>query len=345
MGRFGAALIEQAGAGSFRMRAELEPRSYLPYARHVSDTVIALDTRALMMSFRLSGASFETADIRDLNDLHAKLNSTWRNLADDRLAIWTHIVRRQDDGYPDGRFRSAFARDLDAKYRARIRDTRLFVNELYVTLVVHPARDVTDRAAALMRRLSAARKGGKEIDESLLKLLEDKGSDLLQYLGRYSPEPVGVYEHNGLMFSETAELLHLILTGRRQRVPLVQGHLGEATYTSRVIFGREALEIREPGTNRFGGIFGVKEYPASTKPGLWNGLLRAKFPLVATQSYSFMSKANARAIMVRKQNQMVQGGDGPPRRSWGSTWLWTISCPTASSWVSISSPSSSTGRT
>ena len=50
-----------------------------------------------MMSFQLDGASFETADVRDLNDWHAKLNSAWRNLANDRLAIWHHLVRRRHE--------------------------------------------------------------------------------------------------------------------------------------------------------------------------------------------------------------------------------------------------------
>ncbi|MFN4169707.1 MAG: cytochrome c oxidase subunit II transmembrane domain-containing protein, partial [Pannonibacter phragmitetus] len=44
----------------------------------------------------LDGIAFETADIGDLNDLHAKLNLTLRNLADDRLALWTHLIRRSD---------------------------------------------------------------------------------------------------------------------------------------------------------------------------------------------------------------------------------------------------------
>jgi type IV secretion system protein VirB4 len=99
---------------------ELEPRATLPYARHVTDQIVALDTGALMVSFRLDGASFETADVRDLNDWHGKLNGAWRNLASDRLAVWHHLVRRRDDAYPTGAFRSDFARDLDAAYRRRI---------------------------------------------------------------------------------------------------------------------------------------------------------------------------------------------------------------------------------
>ncbi len=281
----------------------------LPYARHVTDTIIALDTRALMMSFRLDGVSFETADTRDLNDWHAKLNGAWRNLADDRLAVWTHLVRRLDTGYPEGDFRSPFARRLDHAYRERISRTRLFVNELYVTLVLHPGFGASERLTGIVARLKRARKAGAEVQPEAIERLQEKGRDLEQYLARYGAQPLGLYERRGLAFSEPMELLHLLLTGRHQPMPLVSGHLGRAIYSSRVIVGRESLEIREPGEQRFAGMFGVKEYPATTRPGLWDELLKAKYPFVATQSFSFLSKPAAKAVMERRQNQMVRAGD------------------------------------
>ncbi|HEX5775489.1 MAG TPA: transporter, partial [Caulobacteraceae bacterium] len=302
-----ASLALQPRPANAVLAREIDPRAALPYARHITDHVVGLDTQALMLSFQLDGASFETADVRDLNDWHAKLNSAWRNLADDRLAVWHHLVRREHHGYPEGPFRSAFAADLDARYRARLGANRMFVNELYVTLVLHPGREAADRANAwLARSRKAAAPAG---EEEAVKRLEDAGRDLAQYLGRYGVRPLGLYEHDGLSFSEPMELLRLLLTGRQERVPLVRGHLGSAIYTARLIFGREAMEIRDAADARFAGIFGIKEYPAVTRPGLWNGLLSARFPFVVSQSFSFLSKAAARAVMERKQNQMLSARD------------------------------------
>lgn len=293
---------------------EVDPRDYLPYARHVTDRIVALDSRALMICYRLDGASFETADVQDINNWHGKLNLAWRNLASDKLAVWHHIIRREVDDYPDGRFRSDFARDLDAKYRARIAERQLFVNELYVTLVLHPGSDPAEKLSAFMDRLSAKRSANAEIDADAIAQLEEAGRDLEQYLERYGVRPLGLYEHptgrnQPLTFSEPLELLHQLLTGRAERFPLVAGHLGEALYTSRVIFGRETLEIRDAGDERFAAMFGIKEYPATTWPGQWNDLLRAKFAFVASQSLAFLSKAAARGVMERKQNLMVKAGD------------------------------------
>jgi len=238
-------------------RRELQPRPLLPYARHLTARVVQLDSGALMTGFRLAGASFETADVRDLNDAHSKLNGAWRNLACDRLAVWHHLVRREDDGYPTGPFRSAFAQDLDEAYRARIGGQKLFLTELYVTLVLHPGRDAADRAAALADRLRR-KPGAAAAQGEALRQLEEAARDLRQHLARYGPSPLELYQHEGLWFSQPLEMLRLILTGRPQRAPLVRGHLGEAIYSARVIFGREALEIRDAAAERFAGMFGVK---------------------------------------------------------------------------------------
>lgn len=287
------------------LKAEPLSHSYLPYSRHVDESVVALDTGALMVMFKVDGRSFETADVADVNQWHNKLNTVWRNLADERLAVWSHIVRREVDHYPEGDFSSAFARDLDSKYRARVTKTKLFVNDLFMTLVLHPGGGAQDKALKLLG-LSQERQVSEAEN---LKLLLTRAGELEQHLGSYGPQRLKTYEHKGLMFSAPMEALHLIMTGRSLRVPLVKGHLGNATYSSRVIFGRDALEIREPGASQFAGMLGIKEYPATTKPGLWNDLLKVNFPFVCSQSFTFMSKSAARSIMERKQNQMTQSKD------------------------------------
>ncbi|HEX7947252.1 MAG TPA: VirB4 family type IV secretion/conjugal transfer ATPase, partial [Phenylobacterium sp.] len=218
------------------------------------------------------------------------------------------LVRRKADTPPAGAFRSRFAQELDAAYRARLDRERMFVNELYVTLVLHPGREATERTQAWVGRILRASHVDLETDDAVRRL-EDAAQDLVQHLARYGAQPLGLYERDGLIFSAPLEMLRLVLTGEPGRVPLVTGHLGAAVHTARIIFGREALEIRDAASARFAGVFGIKEYPASTRPGVWDGLLSAPFPLVAAQSFSFLSKAAAQAVMSRKQNQMLSARD------------------------------------
>ncbi len=103
-------------------KRELEPETFIPYVRHADERVIALDSRALMVMIALEGVSFETADTLDLNALHRDLNTLYRNIADERLALWTHVIRRRDNDYPEGTFSNDFSRTLNEKYRNRMID-------------------------------------------------------------------------------------------------------------------------------------------------------------------------------------------------------------------------------
>jgi len=297
------------GASRNVLSRETDVRANVPYARHVTERVVALDNGALMVCFELGGVSFETADIRDLNDWHTKLNQTWRNLADDRLAVWHHLVRRPAIPKAVEGFRSDFARELNAEYHARLSSRRLFLNTLYVTLVLHPGRGANERASALVDRLKGVNGRPNAKLDADLKRLTEAASDLEQLLTRYAPRALGLHEDGGLWFSEPMALIRLILTSRDEPAPLVNGHLGSAAYTIRAIFGRETLELRDVSDHRFGAILAVKEYPSTTRPGLWDGLLAVDFAFVVSQSFAFLSKASARAVMERKQNQMVSARD------------------------------------
>lgn len=288
---------------------ELEPETFIPYVRHIDERVIALDSRALTVVIALEGVSFETADTLDLNALHRDLNTLYRNIADERLALWTHVIRRRDNEYPDGEFANAFLRTLNDKYRKRMIGEDLFRNDLYLSLVWHPGRDPAERVAAFLSKLRKARRRGIELDEDALKHLDDVIVDVSAGLKRFGPRVLTLQEREGLIFSEPSEMLHQLVGGRREPVPLTEGRVSSAIYSDRAIVGRETVEIRHEGSSRYAGMFGFKEYPARTRPGMFDGLLTVPYELILTQSFSFLSKSDAKTVMGRKQNQMVSVGD------------------------------------
>ena len=58
-------------------------------------------------------------------------------------------------------------------------DRQLFVNDIYVTVLAHPGRDVGERAADLIARLSRRNSKATGFDEDHIKRLEDAGRDLM----------------------------------------------------------------------------------------------------------------------------------------------------------------------
>lgn len=290
--------------------AEDMPGKFLPYARHINDEVVMLDSGDIMVTLELEGRAFETSDPRDLNDWHSKLNGIWRNLHDERLSVWTHLVRMRVDDYPGGEFRSSFARELDARYAARMNDSRMFINRFFVSLLMKPSMGGTDKLAQLLRkRVQAEDERFATIDEEFLDLLDDKVRDLEKLLARCRPRRCKIYERCGLYFSETMEVMNLVMTGRHRRVPVVRGHLGGALYAHRSIFGSETIELREADQSMFGGMFGIREYPASTTPRQFESLLSVDFAFVLTQSFTFLGRAQATEKFRLRMQQMINAED------------------------------------
>jgi len=290
------------------LQREADTSQYLPYTRHITDNIISLRNGQMMAVFELEGVSFETADQSALNDLHTKMNLLWRNVNDERLSLWSHIVRIRDFAYPEGSFRSDFAQQLDAKYKERMTGEKLYRNRLFLALVFVPARGL-EKMAALTARLRSARKNSVEINEKALRDFQTIIPTVIASLDRYRARLLGLYEQNEFIYSEVNEYLNAIGTLQFMRLPLVHGSISGAILLDRPLFGREVLELRGAGSSRFAGIFGIKEYPAVTRPGMLNTLLKAPFEFLLTQSFSCASKAESRTILTRKQNQMINAGD------------------------------------
>src|SRR3546814_939631 len=99
------------------------------------------------------------------------------------------------------------------------------------------------------------------------------------------------------------------MMGARSRVPLVRGHLGSALYGERVIFGRETVEIRAHDASRWQGIFGIREYPALTRPGQMNALLGQDFAFVRSEEHTSELQSLMRisyAVFRLKQTKQIQ---------------------------------------
>ena len=292
---------------------EREPDTYVPTLGHAAADALLLDDGSLLAMIALDGAAFETADAAEVNGRHARRNVLLRNLASDRLVLAVHVVRTLADGsdYPEAPCSSAFARALDAAYRARLLANRLFRNDLFLSVLLRPAGSdgVADGARA---RLFARRRRGdrdRTVRPVSLDTLNATVATILAELEDHAPRRLGLREANGVLFSEPGEALHLILTGSRMPVPLVSGHLGGAIHTDRVIVGREAIEIRGPGGSTYAAAFGLREYPAATWPGMFDAVLAAPYRCVLTQTFGFLAKPAAQAVLTRKQNQMLAADD------------------------------------
>jgi type IV secretion system protein VirB4 len=290
-----------------RARREASPLERIPYAAHVSPILIRTMLGDYVQVLRLGGGSFECTDEETLNSWHERLNILWRNIASPQVALWAHVIRRREP-ISEASGTEGFAASLEQKYRAQLARRRLLVNQLYLSTVYRPVAGLAQGVAARLLKRTRAKESSLELADAL-ESCEKLRETIRVSLARYEPEVLSVYERGGRVYSAPLNLFSTLINGDVREVPLPRSPLNEVLAISRVSFGTEALEYRLPSGTRSGAMLGIKEYPTPTRIGMFNALLSAPFPLVLTQTFTFLSKPSGQALLQRQFNRMVNAGD------------------------------------
>lgn len=289
------------------LRKTDEAGKNIPYTSHVTANTVVTDDDYIQV-IRCDGAAFESADDSDLNSWHKNLNTLYRSIADPRISLWFHLIRDDENSYPDGEFPPGFADEFNKKYAEKVSKELLMVNELYVTIVFRPQTSKVGRGLfKLFEKTDDSVKEQERLDS--LEYINKVTNEVLSGLNRYEPTLLGTYQYNGQLFSEVNEFFAYLVNFEWQRIPLARAPISQVLATSRPIFGNETIEIRTPTRTMFGATLGIKEYPPETSPGVLNQLLTVPFPFVLTQSFTFLTKESAKWVVKTQRNRMTNTDD------------------------------------
>ena len=135
--------------------------------------------------------------------------------------------------------------------------TALYRNRLFLAVLRLPSADPLSKG--VLR--SCARRRCRSSMTATSRLHKDKVLAVSAGLASMGTRTLGLIDNDGLIYSEITTVLHWMLGGRQEAVPLTMGPIWSAAYQDRLVFGRETLEIRHPERTEYAGIFGIKEYP------------------------------------------------------------------------------------
>ena len=261
----------------------------LAFARHVDGQTLETRDGLLVQILHIAGFPFETASDEDLNYRKTVRETVLRSAATSRLALWHHVVRRRvtPDFPPPPE--EPFCADLDRKWREQLETRQLFVNDIFLTLVLRPTQG---RAGLVERILRGPRQRQSESARDLRELHALRDS-FAAALAPYGARTLGVYDGaGGARFSEPCEFLSLLLNGEARPVLAPSGDIASALGQRRLTFGLDALEFGtgHGGERSFGAVVGLKDYPARTAPGLLDGVLRLPHEMVLTESFAFQDR-------------------------------------------------------
>lgn len=290
-------------------RRELPASHHIPYSMHVSPHVVKSEAGDFLQVIRLHGLAFETADDEDLNQWHERLNVTWRNVASANVSLWTHVIRRRERISPSTNSTDEFAGSLELKYRQRLAQQTLMLNELYLSVVYRPFEGTTMSPLAKALRLRGDERTATLARHDALDACEKLAQTLIAALARYEPERLGIEHRGERRFSAPMEFFSALMNAERAARPLPRASIREVLATTRPLFGSETIEYRSPTQTRFGAMLGIKEYPTPTTVGMYNALLSAPFEFVLTQSFTFLTKATGQGLLQRQYHRMSNAGD------------------------------------
>lgn len=266
----------------------------LPYAGHLDDETLLTRSGDLVQMIRLEGYPFETADSETLNYLHAVRDVMFRAIAGSQLMLYAHVIRRRVATELVQRQPEGFARDLDRAWKARLAGRRIFVNDLVLTLVRRtPVGKVgfLERVATRLGRLQPETERAAARARALRELSAAR-SGLVAALARYQPRLLARYTTRSGTCSEPLEILSALYNGELQPVLEPSGDAGQYIPYKRVSFGIDTIELRgaDAAGLRLGAMLSLKDYPATTGPGLLDNLLRLPHEFAVTESFAFLDR-------------------------------------------------------
>ena len=264
---------------------------HLPYARHVDDHTIETRDGLLLQVIQLRGLLFETADSDEINYRKRLRDAALRAIGSSRFAVCHHIIRRESEISLSAKFNDGFSQQLDAAWRSKLSGRRLYVNDLFLTLVRRPLQG---RIGAVDRLRHRFGKATESLDTSGYELqqLGQARDALMAALGSYEPRLLGVYESKQGPCSEPLEFLSYLFNGEMRPVLLPLEDLGDYLPYRRISFGQDAIELGRAGTSprQIVGMVSIKDYAGQTAPGMLDELLRLPVELTISQSFGFVDR-------------------------------------------------------
>lgn len=266
--------------------------THLPYAVQRDDATIETRDGLLVQCIKLRGMLFETADSDELNYRKVLRDALLQSVGSSRFAIYHHVVRRKVDMALDATFPDSFSQGLDDKWRGRLSERQLYVNEIYLTLVRRPLQGSLGLADRIRLLLGSADNAQAANFANEVRQLNAARDALMAGLGNYEPRLLRAYDVDGVLFSEPVEFLAALFNGDLAPVQLPFGDIGHHIPARRVSFGRNALELGGNGhfQRRFSAIVSVKDYAAQTTPGMLDQVLRQPCEMTVSQSFAFIDR-------------------------------------------------------
>lgn len=260
----------------------------LPWLCLVSPGLALQKDGSLLACFGVAGVDAESADPGRIDEASRIIDHALKVLDSGEHTLWWTLVRRRSNEYPSGEFDNAASARIEALYRRRFTEGRLFANRHYLSVLFTPEAGVEglfERAAfhaseggrgwlaalATAAREGLSRRRAFAFQQALLDQAQRRMEGALAEFSSGLP----ILGLRRLEFAELVSFLHEMASpasgGGRLRLPrfgLLDGQIG----ADRVIAGARHLAFEGAGGRKLAAAVSLKGWPEATVPGLLDEL-------------------------------------------------------------------------
>lgn len=278
----------------------------LPFSTIISDVVISKDYD-LMATWRIDGIAFEVEDKKHIELDKERLNMLIRQYAGENVSFYYHNCRCSINTKLEKNFSNEFLQTLNDKYYEIFNKDNLKENKLFITVIYSPFT----RIQKINFKKSSIDECKKEIKKHL-KVFSRITTNIEQNLKKFGAHRQGVYEDNGQKYSAQLEFYNYLIGGKftKVRVPsaplfsYLNGNLNE------IFTSQHTLQLNyNDGSKCFVKAVELKDYPNVSYTGIFNMLMYSNVNYTITQSFTPLSKKEARDELKKQQSRLISAED------------------------------------
>ena len=278
---------------------------FIPYQTLCDLNTVKTRNNEYLQVIKLQGIAHETQDAEQIELWKEQLNLMLRNIASPSVCLWSHIIRREHKIFPEGDFDVEFDRKLNQKYAAKVCQSELFINELYLTVIY--SNGIAEPLNLFKKNQTQEQCIAQHI--KAIKALEEVVITVKSSLSEYQPQRLTTYFKDEHFYSEVLTFFDFLVNGEWQQRIYPKVDIAYALPRVRPFFGVDTIALKGMTGTQYGACLSISEYPERTEAGLLNALLSAPFGFILSQSFQFLSKPLATQLLIRQQNRLVTTGD------------------------------------
>lgn len=292
---------------------EMKASNYIPIRYFATPEIFCTKNNELGAVIRVIGIPFEVQAGDELNHAQATLSFVLQNLGDE-FAVYVTQHRRREMCQLEGEYPSGFARDFVNAYSAQFQQAHLFVNEIYITLLLKAGSTRIKKGLAWLTQLNARQEQAQQQAwlEQRLRKFKTALLNLATALKSYSPHILAQRPNEGgLPEAELLSFLSILVNGEKKAFTYPYADIASFIPNVRLFFGDNTLHFQHPvkGHDRFGALLSIKHYCPFTKPGLLNALLTTPFETITTHSFMGIDKQHALNLIETQIKRLIATQD------------------------------------